>query len=74
MAVITGVTGSVVVEVVVDEKGIVLSARAISGHVLLRAAAESAARGWRWNPTILNDVPVQVVGTITFNFVKAYER
>ena len=58
MANLAGVSGSVVVEVVVDEKGIVVSARAMSGHVLLRAAAESAARGWRWNPTILNGVPV----------------
>jgi TonB family protein len=70
MAQLAGVSGSVVVEVLVDEKGSVVSARAISGHVLLKAAAENAARGWRWNPTRLNDVAVQVVGTITFNFVK----
>ncbi len=61
--------GPVVVEVVVDEAGGVLSARALSGPALLRKAAEDAARGWKWNPTRLNGVPVQVVGTITFNFV-----
>jgi TonB family protein len=70
IAIVAGVSGSVVVEVLVDEKGVVVSARALSGHVLLRSAAESAARGWRWNPTVLNDVPIQVVGTITFNFVR----
>jgi TonB family protein len=61
--------GPVVVEVVVDETGKVISARSLSGHALLRKAAEDAARGWRWNPTRLNGVAVQVVGTITFNFV-----
>jgi protein TonB len=62
-------SGPVVVEVVVDETGKVISARALSGPSLLRKAAEDAARGWKWNPTRLNEVPVQVIGTITFNFV-----
>jgi protein TonB len=61
--------GPVVVEVVVDEHGNVISARAISGHHQLRPAAEAAARQWKWNPTMLNGLAVQVVGTITFNFV-----
>ena len=69
LAKVSGRRGAVVVEVVVDEAGNVLSARALSGHPLLRAAAEGAARGWKWNPTRLNGVAVQVVGTITFNFV-----
>jgi len=61
-------SGSVVVEVIVDEFGNVTAARALSGHPLLREAAVAAARRWRWNPTLLTGVPVQVVGTITFNF------
>ena len=62
------VSGAVVVEVVVDQAGNVASARVLSGHALLRDAAASAARQWKWNPTYLTGVPVQVVGTITFNF------
>jgi len=62
------VSGIVVVEVVVDKAGNVTSARALSGHPLLREAATAAAMQWRWNPTLLSGVPVQVVGTITFNF------
>ena len=62
------VSGAVVVEVVVDRAGNVTSARALSGHALLREAAIAAAMQWRWNPTLLSNVPVQVVGTITFNF------
>lgn len=69
LALETRTGGPVVVEVVVDESGRVVSARALSGHALLRKAAEDAARGWRWNPTRLNGGAVQVVGTITFNFV-----
>jgi protein TonB len=62
------VSGVVVVEVVVDQTGNVTSARALSGHALLREAAVASATQWKWNPTLLSRVPVQVVGTITFNF------
>jgi outer membrane biosynthesis protein TonB len=40
----------------------------MSGHALLRDAAEKAARQWKWNPTRLGGTPVQVIGSITFNF------
>src|SRR5688500_5308344 len=38
--------GTVVVEVTIDESGSVTSARAVSGHPLLKEAAVDAARGW----------------------------
>ena len=60
--------GSVIVEVVIGEQGDVISARALSGHPVLKQCAVEAARGWKWNPTRLNGVAVQVIGTITFNF------
>ncbi len=62
------VEGTVIVEVTIDEQGNVTSARALSGHPLLKDAAVSAARGWRYKPTFLGGVPVKVVGTLTFNF------
>jgi len=62
------ITGSVVVEVTVDEAGGVIAARAISGHPLLKDAAVNAARQWQFNPTMLSGVPVKVIGTLTFNF------
>ena len=68
LARVSRTTGAVVVEVVVDESGNVISARALSGHALLREAAVDAARQWKWKATLLSGVPVQVVGTITFNF------
>lgn len=63
-----GASGAVVVEVTIDEQGNVIAARALSGHPLLREASVRAAGGWKWNPTILNGVPVKVIGTITFIF------
>jgi len=62
------VSGSVVVEVTVDETGAVSEARALSGHPLLKDPAVAAARGWAFTPTKLEGVPVKVIGTITFNF------
>ena len=71
MARAAGIEGAVVVEVTVGENGSVISARAVSGHPLLRDAAVQAARGWRFSPTMLSGVPVKVIGTITFNFRKS---
>jgi len=59
---------SVTFEVTVDESGNVISARSISGHPLLKDAAEAAARGWQFSPTYLSGLPVKVIGTISFNF------
>ncbi len=61
--------GSVSVQVLIDENGNVVSASAVSGHPLLRAAAASAARGARFSPTKLSGQPVKVSGVITYNFV-----
>jgi TonB family protein len=62
------VSGSVVVEVTMDEQGNVTSARAISGHPLLQQAAVEAAKGWKFSPLQLSDTPVKEIRTITFNF------
>ena len=62
------ITGSVVVDVTVNEFGGVIAARAISGHPLLKDAAVNAARQWLFSPTTLSGVPVKVIGTLTFNF------
>jgi protein TonB len=61
-------SGSVSVEVVIALDGHVEAARAINGHPLLVTAAVDAARGWRFEPTLLNGTPVRVSGVIVFNF------
>jgi TonB family protein len=61
-----GVSGQVVVEVTIDERGQVISARAISGPSALRAAATTAARAWEFEPATRMGVPLTTIGTITF--------
>ena len=61
--------GSVTVQVLIDESGKVVSAKALSGHTAFIDAAESAARRARFSPTTINDQPVKVQGVITYNFV-----
>lgn len=61
--------GPVTVQILIDEDGKVVSASAVSGHPLLRATAENAARGARFSPTLLSGQPVKVSGVITYNFV-----
>jgi TonB family protein len=62
-------SGTVVVRVLIDEDGKVTEAHAISGHRLLWASAEDAARNARFAPTQLSGQPVKVTGVITYKFV-----
>ncbi|HKS29321.1 MAG TPA: TonB family protein [Pyrinomonadaceae bacterium] len=64
----TRMGGVVVVEVVIDVNGKVISARAISGPGLLQQAAVQAAYQAKFSPTKVSDQPVKVVGTISYNF------
>ena len=61
-------SGAVNVQVVIDEGGNVISASAVSGHPLLRAAAVEAARASKFSPTTLSGQPVKVSGIIVYNF------
>lgn len=63
------ISGSVVVEVTIDEEGSVNAARAISGHPLLKDSSVAAAREWKFSETRLQGEPSRVIGTITFNFL-----
>ena len=60
--------GEVKVRVVIDETGRVISAKALSGHPLLQAAAVAAARKAVFAPTLLKGKPVKVAGTLTYRF------
>ncbi len=62
-------SGAVNVQVLISENGSVMSANAVSGHPLLRQAAEQAARGAKFKPTLLSGQPVKVNGVIVYNFV-----
>ena len=60
--------GSVSVQVLVDENGQVISATAVSGHPLLRAAAVQAARKARFAPSIMSGQTVRMTGVLTYTF------
>lgn len=68
MAVAGEATGVVMVQVLIDESGSVIDARAVSGPQSLHASAVTAARLARFTPTTLMGEPVKVAGTISYNF------
>ena len=63
--------GVVLVQVLVDESGNVVEARAISGPQHLHAPAVNAARLARFSPTMLMGEAVKVAGTLSYNFAKS---
>jgi TonB family protein len=65
------VSGTIVVEVVIDEIGKVIAARARSGPDSLADAAERAALRARFSPTKLSGQPVKVAGVINYKFTLA---
>ena len=69
-AIAVNAQGKVDVQVLIDESGNVISAKAISGNLLLRPAAEVAARNARFTPTLLSKLPVKVTGVIVYNFIR----
>jgi protein TonB len=60
--------GLVEVEVIVDETGKVISARALSGPGILRDVAVQAALRARFTSTKLSGQPVKISGSINYNF------
>jgi hypothetical protein len=65
-----GVAGSVAVQVTIDEMGMVIEARAVSGPPLLHQPSVNAALQARFSPTSLMGEPVKVTGVIVYNFVR----
>lgn len=65
------VSGVVLVQVLIDESGAVIEARAISGPPNLHALAVNAARLARFSPTTLMGEAVRVSGTLSYNFARS---
>jgi protein TonB len=60
--------GTVVIEAVIGTDGRVRDARVLKSVALLDGAALDAVRQWRYQPTLLNGVPVPVIVTVTVVF------
>ncbi|HZG51489.1 MAG TPA: energy transducer TonB [Pyrinomonadaceae bacterium] len=69
VAVASQASGTVEVWVAVSENGRVVSARALSGHPLLREAAVDAAYEARFAPARLDGRAMKVSGVVNYNFV-----
>jgi protein TonB len=63
------IQGMISVQVLIDETGKVISAKAVSGSPFLTVEAQKAALQARFSPAILGEQPVKVSGIITYNFV-----
>lgn len=61
-------TGIVEILIMIDEQGKVISAQALSGHPLLRFAAEEAARKSEFVTTKVKGNPAKVRGIVIFTF------
>jgi protein TonB len=61
-------SGKVEVQVEIDENGNVVSAKVISGHPLLSAAAIKAALASKFDPVLMSGKPISVYSVITYSF------
>ncbi|MDE3106315.1 MAG: energy transducer TonB [Acidobacteriota bacterium] len=63
-----GITGTVVLNVVIDQSGNVTSDTVASGSDPLASAAVSAVSNWTYKPYLVNGAPVAVQTTVTVIF------
>jgi protein TonB len=63
-----GLQGEVMLKAVVAKNGTVRSVKVVSGQAVLAQAAVSAVRRWRYQPFVLNGVPIEVENTVVVKF------
>jgi periplasmic protein TonB len=62
------IQGTVRLEAVISKDGTIQDLKVVSGHPLLVKAALEAVQRWRYQPTLLNGEPVEVVTEVDVNF------
>jgi len=62
------VQGVVIVEATIDETGKVVETKIVRSIALLDDAAVAAVKQWRYEPYLLNGVPVKFITTVTVRF------
>jgi TonB family protein len=62
-------SGKVGIEILIDEKGNIESAKPVSGHPLLWVEAVKSAKQTKFKPTIIGGTPFKVKSVIVYNFV-----
>jgi protein TonB len=63
-----GISGAVHLEAIITTRGSVRDIKVLSGDAVLAAAAVAAVQQWRYEPTVLNGSPVEVITDISVNF------
>jgi len=66
--------GAVELRVMIGKDGAVQSVNVISGHPLLVQSASDAVKQWRYQPTLVNNQPVEVETTVTVEYKPAAEQ
>ena len=61
------IQGAVKLNVVISKDGTIQNLQLISGPPLLAPAAMDAMRQWVYRPTLLNNLPVEVITQIDIN-------
>ena len=64
----TRTQGTVKIQALIGRDGLIRNLQVISGPPLLITAAVEAVRQWRYQPTLLNAEPVEVITEIDVNF------
>jgi protein TonB len=62
------VTGTVRLTAIIGRDGAIRNLQVMSGHPLLTPVALEAVKQWRYQPTLLNGEPVEVITQIDVNF------
>jgi protein TonB len=63
------ISGKVILDAVISADGTIQKLAVRSGHPLLVPAAVDAVKQWRYSPTLLNKVPVEVQTVIEVSFI-----
>jgi protein TonB len=62
------ISGTVRLQAIIAKDGSVIELQVLSGHALLVNAATDAVRQWRYQPTLLNGEPIEVITTVDVVF------
>jgi TonB family protein len=68
------ISGVVKLAVIIAKDGTISDIKVISGHPLLIPPALEAVKTWRYKPTLLNGVPVEVSTQVDVNFTLSDEQ
>ena len=60
--------GDVILQVIIDKAGNVSDPKVVSGPAVLRQSALDAVRTWKYEPTMLDGLPMSVQMLVTVRF------